>query len=129
MMRRINGEQFGRWSLRLDAGYCVLLGVGLAAFSGKIAEGVAVPSALIATAGIAVVVWAGGILWMLARLPLRAALRLVMVANLLAAVAVAFASSAAATLLVIAAVVTVAVDIALFATSQAIALRTLPAPG
>lgn len=128
-MRRINGEKFGRWSLRLDAAYCVLLGLGVAAFSGRIAEGVALPPALIATAGIAVVVWAGGILWMLALLPLRTALRLVMVANLLAAVAVAFASAAVATLLVMAAVVTVAVDIALFATSQAIALRALPTGG
>ena len=125
MMRRIDGEKFGRWSLRLDAAYCVLLGLGVAVFSGKIAEGVAFSPVLIAAAGIVVVVWAGGILWMLARLSLR----LVMVANLLAAVAVAFASAAAATLLVVAAVVTVAVDIALFATSQAIALRALPARG
>lgn len=128
-MRRIDGEKFGRWSLRLDAAYCVLLGLGVAVFSGKIAEGVAFSPVLIAAAGIVVVVWAGGILWMLARLSLRTALRLVMVANLLAAVAVAFASAAAATLLVVAAVVTVAVDIALFATSQAIALRALPARG
>lgn len=128
-MQRINGEKFGRWSLRLDALYCALLGLGVAVFSGRIAEGVTLSPAVIAIAGIVVVVWAGGILWMLARLPLRTALRLVMVANLLAAVAVGFASVAAATVLVVAAIVTVAVDVALFATSQAIALRALPARG
>lgn len=128
-MRRINGTKFGRWSLRLDVAYCVLLGLGVAVFAGRIADGVALPPILIATAGITVVVWAGGILWMLARLPLRTALRLVMVANLLAAAAVAFTSAAAATLLVVVAVTTVAIDIALFATSQAIALRALPARG
>lgn len=129
MVRRINGERFGFWSLRLDAAYCVLLGLGVAVFAGRIAEGVALSPLLIAAAGIAVVVWAGAILWMLARLPLRLALRLVMIANLLAAVSVAFVSAAAATLLVVVAIVTVAVDIALFAASQAIALRTLPTRG
>ncbi|UYO97186.1 hypothetical protein OED01_00195 [Microbacterium sp. M28] len=126
-MMRIDGRQLGRWSLRIDAAYCALLGVGVALFSAQIAEGVALPQPLIAAVGITVVVWAGSILWMLARLPLRFALRLVMIANLLAAVAVAFTSIAAATVLVIAAIVAIAIDIALFATSQAIALRALPA--
>ena len=124
---RIDGHKLGRWSLRIDAAYCTVLGMGVAAFSAQIAEGVALPPLLIAAVGITVVVWAGSILWMLARLPLRFALRLVMIANLLAALGVAFISIAAATLLVIAAIVTVAIDIALFATSQAIALRALPA--
>jgi len=124
---RIDGHKLGRWSLRIDAAYCTVLGMGVAAFSGQIAEGVALPPLLIAAVGITVVIWAGSILWMLARLPPRFALRLVMIANLLAALGVAFTSIAAATLLVIAAIVTVAIDIALFATSQAIALRALPA--
>ncbi|QKW38188.1 hypothetical protein HUT06_32775 [Actinomadura sp. NAK00032] len=126
-MQRNYGEKFGRWSLRLDAAYCAVVGTAVALFSGQIAQGIAFSPLLIAAAGIAVVVWAGGIVWMLARLPLRLALRLVMVANVLAATAVGFASAAAATVLIVAAVVTVAVDVALFATSQAIALRKLPA--
>jgi hypothetical protein magn03003830 len=129
IMRRINGEKFGRWSLRLDAAYCVMLGAAVALFSGRIAEGLALPAPLIAAVGVAVVVWAGGIVWMLARLPLRSALRLVMVANTLAAPAVGFASATAATVLIALAVVTVAIDIALFATSQAVALRALPVRG
>ena len=126
-MRQINGDTLGRWSLRLDAVYCAVLGTAVALFAGQIAESIALPPQLMAAAGVAVVVWAGGVLWMLARLPLRSALRLVMGVNLLAAIAVGFASLSAATLLIVLAVVTVAIDIALFATSQAIALRALPA--
>ena len=104
IMRRINGEKFGRWSLRLDAAYCTMLGAAVALFAGPVSEGVALPPPLIVATGVAVVVWAGGIMWMLARLPLRSALRFVMAANMLAALAV-------------------------FATSQAVALRALPARG
>lgn len=129
MMRRVDGEKVGRWSLRLDSAYCVILGVAVALFSRQIADGVALPPLLVATAGIAVVAWAGRIVWMLARLPLRLALRCVMVANVLAAIAVGFASAAAATVLIVVAVVMVAIDITLFAASQAIALRALPARG
>lgn len=125
-MRRINGETFGRWSLRLDAAYCVLLGAAVALFSDQIASGVALPAVFIAIAGVSVVVWAGGILWMLSRLPLRRALRLVMSANVLAAIAVGFASTTAATALVVLAVLAVAIDIAIFAASQAVALRAFP---
>lgn len=128
-MRRIDGDRFGRWSLRLDAAYCAVLGVLVAAGCGRIADAVAFPPLVIAAAGVAVVVWAGGILWMLSRLPLRLALRLVMTANVLAAVAVGFVSVAAATALIVLAVLAVAVDIALFAASQAVALRALPARG
>ena len=126
-MQRINGQKFGRWSLRLDAAYCIVLGAAVALFAGRIAEGVALPALLIVAAGVAVLVWAGGIIWMLAYLPLRSALRLVMIANLLAALAVGFASATAETLFVVLAVVTVAIDIALFATSQAIAPSAISA--
>jgi hypothetical protein len=126
-VQRIYGEKVGRWSLRLDAVYCAVLGTAVALFAEQIAQRMAFSPLLIAAVGIAVVVWAGGIVWMLARLPLRLVLRLVMTANVVAAIAVGFASVAAATVLIVAAVVTVAIDVALFATSQAIALRELPA--
>lgn len=128
-MRRIDGERLGRWSLRLDAAYCAALGAAVALFSGQIAEGIALPSLFVAAVGAIVVIWASGIVWMLARLSLRVALRLVMIANILAAVAVGFASMHAATLLIVLAVVAVAIDIALFAASQALALRALPSGG
>lgn len=127
IMRRINGEEFGRWSLRIDAVYSMVLGAAGALFAGQIAEGVPLPAPLIAAGGVAVVVWAGGILWMLARLHLRSALRFVMVANVLAALAVGFASATAATLLIVLAVVAMAIDIALFIISQAIALSAISA--
>ena len=126
-MARINGEKAGRWSLRLDAAYCTVVGAAVALFSERITEGVALPALLIAAVGIVVVAWACSILWMLARLPLRLALRLVMVVNVLAALAVGLVSATAATVLIVFMVLTVAIDIALFATSQAIALRALPA--
>lgn len=129
IVRRIHGEKAGRWSLRLDAAYCAVLGTAVALFAEQIAQKIAFAPLLIAVFGVAVVVWAGGIVWMLARLPLRFALRLVMTANVLAAIAVGVASVAAATVLIVAAVVTVAIDVALFATSQALALRRLPARG
>ncbi|SIN70969.1 hypothetical protein [Agromyces cerinus] len=128
-MRRINGERFGRWSLRLDAAYCAVLGAAVALGAGWIAQGVALPTLVIAAAGVAVVVWAGGVLWMLSRLPLRRALGLVGIANVLASLAVGLVSAAAASVLIVVAVLAVSIDIALFATSQAIALRALPARG
>lgn len=33
IMRRINGEELGRWSLRLDAAYCTVLGAAVALFA------------------------------------------------------------------------------------------------
>lgn len=126
--RRIDGERLGRWSLRLDAAYCAVLGAAVALFAEPIAEGVVLPPLLIGVSGVSVVVWAGGVVWMLARLPLRSALRLVMIVNLFAAVAVGLASTAAGTVLIVLAGVAVAIDIAIFAASQAIALRALPDP-
>ncbi|WP_024357178.1 hypothetical protein [Leucobacter chironomi] len=124
-MRAWNGERLGRLSLRLDAAYCGLLGAGVALAAPAIAPTLALPAWLVAAVGVAVVVWAGLILLMLARLPLRTALRLVMIANLLAAAAVAAVSATGAAVLVALAVLAIAVDIALFAASQAVALRRL----
>lgn len=124
-MARFDGETLGRWSLRLDAAYCVLLGGGVALVAAPLTRWVALPEAVLVAAGIAVVVWAGLVLWLVSRVPLRSALRLVMAVNLLAAVVVAAASATSVTVFVVAAVLAIAVDIGLFATSQAIALRAL----
>ncbi|MFT4081370.1 MAG: hypothetical protein QM638_02185 [Nocardioides sp.] len=127
MTRRIDGDKLGRWSLRLDAVYCAVLGTAVALGAGRIARGVALSPFLIALAGIVVVVWAAGVSWMLSSLSLRMALRLVMIVNVFAAIAVLSVSASATTLLIVLAVLAVAIDIALFATSQAVALRALPA--
>lgn len=124
-MRNLNGNTFGKWSLRIDAMYCTLLGLAVALGAGAIADSVRLHPGTVALTGVAVVVWAGGILWMLARLPLRRALRFVTIANICAAIVVAIASFSAATILVVLAVIAVAIDIALFAASQAFALGAL----
>ncbi|KUF05848.1 hypothetical protein AUL38_03235 [Leucobacter sp. G161] len=105
----------------------MLLGLSIALCAPQISGGVMLPVPLVVGIGAAVVAWAGGVLWMLARLPLRVALRWVMCANLVAAAAVALVSMSAATVLVVVAIVAIAVDVALFAASQAIALHRLPA--
>lgn len=125
-MKRIDGRALGTWSLRIDAIYCTLLGGAVAVSASSIAGTVAIPQPLIAGAGVAVVLWAGLVLGMLAKLRLRTALRTVMGVNVLAAMLVAICAVAAATLLTVVAVLAIAVDIALFAASQAVALRTLP---
>ncbi len=79
-MSGIDGATVGRWSLRLDAAYCAVLGTVVAVCAGPIAAGVGVASPLVVVAGVTVVVWAGAVLWMLSRLPLRVALRSVMAA-------------------------------------------------
>lgn len=126
-MKRIDGRVLGRWSLRLDAAYCALLGAAIALSSGWIAESIALPQPLIATIGVVVVLWAGTVLILLGTLHLRAALRFVMVANILAALAVGLTSVVGASLFAALAVIAIAIDIALFAASQAIAVRAFPA--
>lgn len=56
-MMRVNGTTISRWSLRLDAAYCAVLGIAVALWAGPIAEGVRLPELLIATVGIAVAGW------------------------------------------------------------------------
>ena len=84
------------------------------------------PHALVVAVGVAVVLWAAGIVWMLQRLRLTSALCIVMVTNTVAAIAVSAVSVTAATPLAMIAVLAVAIDVALFAVSQAVALRPSP---
>lgn len=124
-MKRITGRSLGIWSLRLDAAYCLVLGVFVAGAAPQIAAVIALPRPLLFATGIIVAVWAGLVLWMVARLRIRLALRLVMGVNILAAALIAAAALTAASSLVALAVLAVAVDVALFALSQAIAIRRL----
>ena len=92
-MKGINGELVGRWSLRLDAAYCAVLGIAVLVNAPALASAIALPAVVIGGVGIAVVLWAAVVLWLLARLRLRSALRLVMAANLVAALGVAGVST------------------------------------
>lgn len=127
----MTGRAIGMLSLRLDAAYCLILGAGVAFTAPFLATVVSLPVAAVAVAGGAVILWAGVVLWMSIRLPLRLALRAVMIANIVATCAIAGLSAAAAGVFAILAILAIAADVALFAGSQAIALRRLqmaPAP-
>lgn len=115
----------GRLSLRLDAAYCAVVGVAVALAAPTISTGLPLPAWVISFAGAVVVIWAASIVGLLAWVPLRTSLRLVMGVNLLGAVAVASLSSVGASLLVAVALLAVAADVALFAGSQSLAIRRL----
>lgn len=119
------GERIGRWSLRLDAAYCAVLGTAVAFAAPVLTDAVRLPVWTLIALGVAVIAWAVLILVMMARMPLRSVLRVVMVVNLLAAAVIAAVSGVAATVLVVLAILAIAVDVALFAGSQFIALRRL----
>jgi hypothetical protein len=123
----MSGQRLGLLSLRLDAIYCLILGLVVALSAPLWASSVALPMPLLISSGIAVVLWAGLVEGMRAKLPLRTALRIVMLANIAATVAVAAVSVAGAALIAVLSILSVAVDIALFAGSQALALNRLRA--
>lgn len=126
-MTRIDGRKLGIWSLRLDAVYCLILGILVATTAPHIARVVAVPLPLLVATGVIVAIWAGLVLVMVARMRLRLALALVMGVNILAAMLIAAASLTAATTLVAIAVLAVALDVGAFAASQMLAIRRLHA--
>lgn len=122
---RLNGRTIGIWSLRIDAIYCAILGAAVAVFAQTIARSIALPALVIAVAGVTVMVWAGLVLWMVLKLRIGVALRLVMGVNILAALLVAVSAATAGTMFAAIAVLAIACDVALFAVSQAIALRRM----
>ncbi|MDT0157583.1 hypothetical protein Q9R19_08110 [Microbacterium sp. ARD32] len=124
-MARFNAERIGRVSLRVDAIYCAILGAAIVVAAALIAKGITLPPLVIALTGVIVVGWAAAVIALLAHLRLRSALRIVMAVNVLAAVAIAFAAMLTTSALVSVAVLTIAVDVLLFAVSQGIALRGL----
>jgi hypothetical protein len=83
---------------------------------------------VIASLGGVVILWAGAVAWMAARLSVRLALRVVMTANIVAAAAIAAFSTSAASVLVLISILGVAIDVGAFAGSQAIALTRLRPP-
>lgn len=118
----MTGERLGRLSLRIDAAYCAIVGFGVIATAPLLEDLLAMPRwGLVAVGGLTVA-WAGGLCWLLARAPLSVALRIVAVANILAAAALAVFSSLAATVPLSMALIALAIDIAVFAGSQLAAL-------
>ncbi|MFF8816581.1 hypothetical protein ACF07D_01120 [Leucobacter sp. NPDC015123] len=126
-MTRMTGQTLGLGSLRLDAAYCLILGVAVAAAAGKIAGVIALPESLLFATGGIVVVWAGLVFWMAGRVPMKIALRVVMGVNIVATALIAAASVTAASWFVVAVVLAIAIEVGLFAVSQAVAIRRLAA--
>jgi hypothetical protein len=121
----MTGRRLGVLSLRIDALYCLVLGVAVAVAAPRIAAVVPVPAVVVAAIGVAVLAWAGMVTWMTARLPLRLTLLTVMIVNLVTATTIALFSITAAGVLVLLAILALAVDVAAFAGSQALALNRL----
>ncbi|MFT2016920.1 hypothetical protein ACMA1D_13885 [Streptomyces sp. 796.1] len=111
-------------SLRADALYCLLVGLLVASTAPLTATAVRLPEGVVLGIGLAVVVWAG-LVWRLSLRPAAGGLRLVLVANVVAACALAVASVTAASVLALLTLATVAADVAGFAGSQVLALRRL----
>lgn len=125
----MKGVKLGRWSLRLDAAYCLLVGAGLAVASGTLAGPAGVPSWVLLAAGAATAAWGALLTWLPSRVPLRRALRLVMLVNIVTAAALAVSSAALAGLFVTLGALAIAVDVAAFAVSQGVALRGMRGTG
>lgn len=123
----MKGQRLGLLSLRLDAIYCAVVGIAVAIAAPAISTVVALTPAVIVALGLAVALWGTTVEWMRAALDVRVALRIVMTANVVAAVAVALVSFAAAAVLAALVILAVAIDVAGFAGSQAIALGRLRA--
>ncbi|MGW0829504.1 hypothetical protein [Streptomyces prunicolor] len=88
------------------------------------ATAVRLPEPVVVGIGAAVVLWAG-VVWWLSLRPSTRNLRLVLAANALAACALAAVSATAASVFALLTLVAVAIDVAGFAGSQAVALRRL----
>lgn len=126
-MIRFSGKALGTWSLRLDALYCLILGTLVATSAPQIATVVALPTPLLLTTGLIVVAWSGLVLWMVFRMRLRLALQLVLGVNVVAAALIAAAALTTSGALVAVAVLAIALDVALFAASQMVAIRRITA--
>ena len=124
-MSRTTGRTIGVWSLRLDAVYCLILGAFVAVAAPQLATAIALPALLLTVTGVVVVAWSALVLWMVSRTRLRSALRLVLCVNILASALIVAASFTASSALVGIAVLAVACEVALFAVSQAVAIRRL----
>ena len=120
----MSGSRFGLLSLRIDALYCLLVGLVIASTAHLTADTVQLPALVVVSIGVATVLWAG-VVWWLSLRPLAGSLRLVLGANALAACVLAAVSVTAASVLALLTLVAVAIDVAAFAGSQIVALRRL----
>lgn len=121
----MTGDRLARTSLRLDAIYCISLGILVGVAAPIAANPVGLPVALLVGAGIATALWGVYVGWASHRQPLRTSARLVMIANIVASAGLALTGLFAGTTVLALAAGVLAVDIAAFAVSQGIALRRM----
>lgn len=121
----MTGERIARLSLRIDAIYCMVLGIAIAGTAPLTATSVAVPLAVLVVVGVAVFAWGGYVGWASRQQPIRTSTRFVMIANIAASLALAATGAVSgATTLALASIV-LAIDVAAFAVSQGVALRRM----
>lgn len=120
----MSGARLGRWSLRVDAVYCLVTGFLVGATAPWTADAVHLPVPWIVATGALTVVWSG-VVWRLSRRRLVPGLRLVLVANTVASCGLAALSLTASGLLALVTLLAIAVEVGCFAGSQAVALRRL----
>ncbi len=123
--RLMTGDRLARASLRLDAIYCVALGILVGIAAPFATNPVGLPVVLLVGTGIATALW-GVYVWRASRAqPLRTSTRLVMIANIVASAGLAVTGLFAGTTVLALAAGVLAIDIAAFAVSQGIALRRM----
>jgi hypothetical protein len=119
----VEGQRLGRIALTADAAYCAVAALGVLVFARPLADALAVPIIGVTLAAVATAAWALWLRLVALRTVLRPWLVRVLVANVLAASAivalVATRPPDGFSLLLAA----VAVEVAAFAVSQAVALR------
>ncbi|WP_053352276.1 hypothetical protein [Leucobacter musarum] len=124
----MTGHRLARLSLRIDAIYCIALGVLVAATAPFTAGSVALPLPVLVAIGALTAAWGGYVWWSHVHRPIRQATQFVMVANIAASLALAATGLFAGEWVLALAASVLAIDVAAFAVSQGIALR-LPARG
>jgi hypothetical protein len=125
----MSGEHLANLSLRLDAIYCLIVGVVVAAASSWASTAAEVPQALLLAMGGTTATWGILVWWLASRQPPQPSLRWVMGANIAASGALAVTGTVAdASALALGALV-LSVDVGAFAVSQGIALRRIATAG
>lgn len=118
----MTGERIARVSLRIDAVYCVVLGLLIAASAPLTSDSVALSPLLLLGIGAGTAAW-GCYVWAASRaVPLRSRTRLVMLANIAASSALAATGLLSGTVVLSVTAVVLAIDVAAFALSQGVAL-------
>jgi hypothetical protein len=124
----VDGHRLGRISLTADAAYCALAALCVLVFAQPLAHALSVPVGSLAVAAAATAGWAAVLRLVARRDALRPWLVRVLVANLVAAAAIIGLAISrprdGVSLLLLA----VALEVAAFAVSQALALRRLAHP-